>query len=262
MALSISDALFTAVVVEILLYGMYTCLFLASTYLLIFKREKSKVIIVMTILNVIMWSVSTTHAIIIIVKIRQIYLQGAGSENGDDVIRVVNNTSPGLYSLLGLETINFFIGDVIVSWRAWVLCNRNKWILFVSSALTLALFATAMASLLYTIGSVPLPTATSDKSFKSTRGTIAMVLTLLINIWATSVIAYRTWAHHRSIRTLIGSSFIRFCKQHGILSLMIESGIFYCCTWFATVILQSVSASNGIYILFCMLSQLTVGFFN
>ncbi|KAK0213902.1 hypothetical protein IW262DRAFT_282489 [Armillaria fumosa] len=37
---------------------------------------------------------------------------------------------------------------------------------------------------------------------------------------------------------------------------MIESGIFYCCTWLATVII-AVTASNGIYILFCMLAQLT-----
>ncbi|KAK0204555.1 hypothetical protein DFS33DRAFT_1321178 [Desarmillaria ectypa] len=254
MALSISDAVFIAVVVEILLYGMYTCLFLGSSYILIFKREKTKVIIAMIVLNTIMWSVSTTHVMILIIKMRQIYLQGADLENGN-VIHILNNESPGLYSLLALECINFFIGDGIVLWRAWILCNRSKLILWVSSILGVVACAIATASLLYTLGSPPLPSA-SDRPFRSIRGTIAMILTLLINVWATSMITYRTWTHHRSIRSIIGSSFVRFCKQHGILSLMIESGIFYCCTWCATVIL-TISTSNAIYILFCMLSQLT-----
>ncbi|KAK0204553.1 hypothetical protein DFS33DRAFT_1273644 [Desarmillaria ectypa] len=179
-----------------------------------FKREKTKVIIAMIVLNTIMWSVSTTHVMITIVKIHWVYLRGA--EHGD-VITIENNRSPGLYSLLTLECVNvhqtlttFFIGDGIVLWRAWILCNRSKQILWMSSILGIAAF-----------GEV----------------TIIMVLMLSINVWATSLITYcicstpfRT--HYRLIRSLTGSFFAsQFCKQHSILSLIIESGIFYCCTW-------------------------------
>ncbi|KAK0430686.1 hypothetical protein EV421DRAFT_244807 [Armillaria borealis] len=257
MALSVSDAVFVAVVVEILLYGMYTCLFLGSSYLLIFKREKAKVVIVMIVLNTIMWLMSTTHVTITIIKIHWVYLRGT-EHGGNTMILEGNNTLPGLYSLLALECVNFFIGDGIMLWRAWILCNRSRWILWVSSILGVTAFATTASALLpHLWGSEPLTSTASDGVFAGVHATIAMILTLSINVWATSLIAYRTWTHHRLIRSLTGASFAsQFFKQHGILSLMIESGIFYCCTWFATVII-AVTASNGIYILFCMLAQLT-----
>ncbi|KAK0470071.1 uncharacterized protein EV420DRAFT_88381 [Desarmillaria tabescens] len=254
MELSISDAVFIAVVVEVLLYGMYTCLFLGSSYILIFKKEKSKVVVTMIVLNTIMWSVSTTHVTINLIKIHWVYLRGAEKDN---IMIVENNMSPGLYPLLALECVNFFIGDGIVLWRAWILCNRSRRILWVSSILLVTAFVTAAVALLHTLGSSPPLSTTSDRPFASARAIIAMILTLSINVWATSLIAYRTWTHYRLIRSLTGSSFAsQFCKKHGILSLIIESGVFYCCTWFATIII-AVSTSNGIYILFCMLAQLT-----
>ncbi|SJK99802.1 uncharacterized protein ARMOST_03113 [Armillaria ostoyae] len=257
MALSISDAVFVAVVVEVLLYGMYTCLFLGSSYLLIFKREKAKVVIVMIVLNTIMWFMSTTHVTITIVKIHWVYQRGT-ERDGNTVILEGNNIPPGLYSLLALECVNFFIGDGIMLWRAWILCNRSRWILWMSSILGVTAFATTASALLPRLwGKEPLTSAASDGLFAGVHATIAMILTLSINVWATSLVAYRTWTHHRLIRSLTGASFAsQFFKQHGILSLMIESGVFYCCTWFATVIV-AVTASNGIYIVFCMLAQLT-----
>ncbi|KAK0235622.1 hypothetical protein EDD85DRAFT_1008740 [Armillaria nabsnona] len=241
MALLLSDAVFVAVVVEILLYGMYTCLFLGSSYLLIFKREKAKVVIVMIVLNTIMWLMSTTHVTIAIIKIHWVYLRGT-EHGGDAMVLEGNNTSPGLYSLLALECVNFFIGDGIMLWRAWILCNRSKWILWVSSILGVTAFGG--------VHDLPLTVPYTDSGVNA-------ILTLSINVWATSLVAYRTWTHHRFIRSLTGASFAsQFFRQYGILSLVIESGVFYCCTWFATVII-SVTASNGIYIVFCMLAQLT-----
>ncbi|KAK0193504.1 hypothetical protein F5146DRAFT_1181574 [Armillaria mellea] len=258
MALSVSDAVFIAVIVEVLLYGMYTCLFLGSSYLLIFKREKTKVFVVMMVLNTIMWFVSTSHVTITIIKIHGVYLRG--TEHGGNIITLEgNNTSPGLYTLLALECLNFFIGDGIVLWRAWILCNRSRWILCVSSILGVTASATTASALLPHLWSrEPLASTASDVPFSSVQATTAMILTLSTNVWATSLIAYRTWTHHRSIRSLTGSSFIsQFCKQHGILKWMIESGSpLNNGQQFAAVIIW-VSASNGIYVLFCVLAQLT-----
>ncbi|KAK0480367.1 hypothetical protein IW261DRAFT_130322 [Armillaria novae-zelandiae] len=257
MALSVSDVAFIAVIVEILLYGMYTCLFLGSSYLLIFKREKTKVFAVMMVLNTIMWFVSTTHVTIIIIKIHGVYLRGTG--HAENIITLVgNDTSPGFYTLLALECLNFFIGDGIVLWRAWILCHRSRWIFWLSSILGLTAFSTTVSALLPHLWSgESRTTSASDGPFTRIHAAIAMILTLSINVWATSLIAHRTWTHHRSIRSLTGHSFVsQFCKQHGILKWMIESGIFYCCTWFAAVIIW-VSASNVINILFCMLAQLS-----
>ncbi len=103
--------------------GMYTCLFLGSSYLLMwvsafqesflvakyslgrFKREKAKVVIVMVVLNTIMWFMSTTHVTITIIKIHWVYLRGT-EHGGDTMVLEGNNTPPGLYSLLALECVN------------------------------------------------------------------------------------------------------------------------------------------------------------
>ncbi|KAK0193538.1 hypothetical protein F5146DRAFT_1181669 [Armillaria mellea] len=233
MALSVSDTVFVAVVVEILLYGMYTCLFLGSSYLLIFKREKSKVVIAMIVLNTIMWLVSTTHVAITIIKIHWVYVRGT-EHGGNTMILEDNNTPPGLYSLLALECLNKM------------------------DTMGVTAFATTASALLPCLwGKEVLTSAASDGLFAGIHATIAMILTLSMNVWATSLVAYRTWTHHRLIRSLTGASFAsQFFKHHGVLSLMIESGVFYCCTWFAAVVI-AVTASNGIYIVFSMLSQLT-----
>ncbi|KAK0495220.1 hypothetical protein EDD18DRAFT_1171331 [Armillaria luteobubalina] len=257
MTSSVSDAVFIGVVIEVLLYGMYTCLFLGSSYLLILKREKTKVVIVMISLNTTMWFVSTTHVTMAIIKVHWAYQRGT-ENNGNNVIFEDNNTSPGLYSLIALECVNFFIGDGIMLWRAWVLCNRSRWVFWVSSTLSVTAYATTASAMLPCLwNKEPFTIAASDGLFAGVHATIAMILTLSINIWATSLVAYRTWTHYRSIRSLTGASFTsQYFKQYGILSLMIESGVFYCCTWLVTIII-AMTASNGIYILFCMLAQLT-----
>ncbi|KAK0213903.1 hypothetical protein IW262DRAFT_282377 [Armillaria fumosa] len=206
MSLSVSDAVFVAVVVEILLYGMYTCLFLGSSYLLIFKREKAKVVVVMIVLNTIMWLMSTTHVMMTIIKIYWVYLQGT-EHGGNTMILEGNNRPPGLYSLLTLECVNFFIGDGIVVWRAWVLCNRSRWILWVSSILYVTAFVTAASALLpHLWDREPLTSTASDGVIAGVHATMAIILTLSINVWATSLIAYRTWTHHRLIYSLTGTS--------------------------------------------------------
>ncbi len=73
--------------------------------------------------------------------------------------------------------------------------------------------------------------------------------TLTTNLWATSLVAYRTWyvscllkffseftsvsrSHNKFIRSITGETLMtRFRRQNGILAILIESGVFYACTW-------------------------------
>ncbi|KAK0204549.1 hypothetical protein DFS33DRAFT_1273640 [Desarmillaria ectypa] len=180
MALSVPDAAFIALAAEILLYGMYTCLFAGSSYLLIFKRKKSKVIVSMIILNIIMWSVSTAHAAVSFDEKFLGFLRENGAQNP---LVFENNAAPRVLAQLSLECINFLFGDGIILWRAWVLWKCDR-------------------------------------------------------------------------RILCESLAAQFCKQNSILAFLIESGMLYCCTWFAAIF-AFVFSSNGIYIMLGMLAQLT-----
>ncbi|KAK0470056.1 uncharacterized protein EV420DRAFT_1662997 [Desarmillaria tabescens] len=271
MAMPISDLVFISILLQMLLYdetflnptsrmllnkmiGMYTCLFLEALYLLIFRRKRSKVIVVMTILNIIMWSVVTTNVGLNMGINTVRFLRQNGIEN---VTVFDEYATPEIYLQLALEGINIVIGDGVVIWRAWLLWNQRRWILVVSSFLLLGTGVT-IANVAYALSISPI---TLDNLFDdpklSTWGIAAMALTTMTNLFATSLIVYRGWTHHRLLRSLTGESVIsHFCKQNGILTLLIESGVFYCCTWIATIILF-VATNNGITLMLDVLSQLT-----
>ncbi|KAG7445405.1 uncharacterized protein BT62DRAFT_933240 [Guyanagaster necrorhizus] len=255
MPLSVPDAVFIAVVIEVLLYGMYTCLFAGSSYLLIFKRKKSKVIVSMIILNVIMWSVSTAHAAVSFDE----KFRGFLRENGAaDPLVFENNAAPRVLAQLSLECINFLFGDGIILWRAWVLWKCDRRVLYMSVILLLVTLGIG-CGMGYALSHPPEPFVhnASRNPTAVIWGAGAMISTLITNICATSLIAYRTWTHHRLIRSLTGESLAaQFCKQNGILAFLIESGMLYCCTWFAAIF-TFIFSSSGIYIMLGMLAQLT-----
>ncbi|KAK0439950.1 uncharacterized protein EV420DRAFT_1583047 [Desarmillaria tabescens] len=231
MALSLPSAYFIALGLEILLNGIYTSLFIASMYLLLMKKKKTKVIMVMTVLNSIMWAVATSHMSVSFQQNYFAFLKQHAAEGGDVF---EDNASPTIYSQLSLEGINIVIGDSIVIWRAWTLWSRKTWVIITSG----------------------------DTSYGhgGSWGIAFIVFTLVTNVWATSLVAYRTWSHSKIIREITGEGLMdRFRRQNGILAILIESGVFYSTTWFIAII-AFICGNNGVYIVVDMLSQLTVVF--
>ncbi|KAK0480338.1 hypothetical protein IW261DRAFT_1564060 [Armillaria novae-zelandiae] len=255
MTLSVSDASFIALAIEMILYGMYTCLFAGSLYLLIFKRKKSNVIISMIILNILMWSVSTAHAGVSFDEKFTGFLREDGAHNP---FVFENNGAPRVLSQLTLECVNFMFGDGIILWRAWVLWKCDRRILCMSVILLLITLGMG-CGLGYTLSHPPEPFVNNESRNPTAViwGACAMISTMITNVCATSLIAYRIWAHHRLIRSLTGESLAdQFSKQNSILIFLIESGMLYVCTWFAAV-LTYILSSSGIYIMLGMLAQLT-----
>ncbi|KAK0480324.1 hypothetical protein IW261DRAFT_1477340 [Armillaria novae-zelandiae] len=251
---TVSDLCFISMLLQMFLYGTYTCLFLEASYLLIFRKKKSRVIIIMIVLNTIMWSVATTNVVMNMYINTTRFLRQNGFEN---TVIFDEYAVPEIYLQLALEGINIVIGDGVVIWRAWHLWNQRRWILVVSSILLLSTGVT-VANLTFALSAT---TTTLENLFDdpklSTWGIATMMLTTTTNLFATSLIAYRTWSHHRLLRSLTGKSgIVRLCKQNGIFPLLIESGVFYCCTWLATIIIF-VTTSNGITLMLDVISQLT-----
>ncbi|KAK0449891.1 hypothetical protein EV421DRAFT_1290346 [Armillaria borealis] len=254
MPLPVPQAVFISLALEIFLYGIYSCLFVGSSYLLLFRRKKTKVIITMTVLNVIMWLMSTGHVTLNFEKT----FRGFFWENGiQDSSVLEDDSNPVVLSQLVMECIEFIIGDAIVTWRAWVLWNRDRRILYASSILILGSVVTGIM-LFQTLASSSEPISIYRDGGTSTWTTSAMILTLSTNVFATTLIGYRAWVHRRLIRSLNGGSYsaAQVCGKIDIFALLIESGALYCCTWFAMIFVFKF-VNSGVYLMINMLAQLS-----
>ncbi|KAK0474909.1 hypothetical protein IW261DRAFT_1648914 [Armillaria novae-zelandiae] len=247
------EAFFIALQAEILLYGMYTCLFASSLYILLCKKKKTRVVNIMIALNTIMWSLATAH---LAVSFNQNY-RGIFRDHGvENPTAFENNASPWICTELALENVNFILGDSVVIWRAWVLWNRKRWILVVSAGCLLVTLGAGIG-VIYAFATAPKAVSVFDNPSLHIWELMFILSTMGTNIWATSLIAYRAWSHNRTIRAITGEAIMaRFRRQNGILALLIESGVFYCCTWLIAIIV-TLCGNKGAYVVIYMLSQLT-----
>lgn len=227
MPLLIAEAYFIAIGLEVLLHGMYTALWLVSMYLLLFKRKKTKVIVVMTVLNSIMWMVATSHMSISFQQNFQAFLHQHAADNPT---AFEDNSAPNIYLQILLESVNIVIGDAIVIWRAWILWNRKRWVIFTTATLLTGTI-TAATGLIRVYTMAPPAITLFENPSLSAWATAFISSTLITNIWATFLVAYRIWSHNKYIRTITGETFMtRVRRQNGVLAILIESGIFYRCT--------------------------------
>ncbi|KAK0480341.1 hypothetical protein IW261DRAFT_1607810 [Armillaria novae-zelandiae] len=253
MAITLPEASFVALTLEMLLYGMYTCLFVGSLYFMVFNRKKTKVIIVMIVLNTIMWSSATSQ---VAVSFQQNFHAFLWEHGADRPEAFEDNASPSIFSQRSLECVNFLIGDGVVIWRVWVLWNRQRWILMISTTLMLTTLVGAIG-VVQSFATAPQGVSIFDNHNLVSWCLTFVASTLTTNIWATTLIAYRTWSHNRLIRSITREGLmVRLGRQNGILAILIESGVLFICSWFIalTIIL---CGNNGVYIVIDMLSQLT-----
>ncbi|KAK0209275.1 hypothetical protein DFS33DRAFT_1308840 [Desarmillaria ectypa] len=231
----------------------HCCCALVIKFLHRFKRKKTKVIVAMAVLNSIMWIVATSHMSI---SFQQNFNAFLHKHAADNPTAFEDNAAPNIYLQILLESVNIVIGDGIVIWRAWILWNRKWWIIFTTATLLTGTITAAIGLIQVYTMAPPAFTLFQNPSL-SAWATAFISSTLITNIWATSLVAYRTWSHNKFIRTVTGETFMtRVRRQNGILAILIESGIFYCCTWFVAII-AFVCGNNLIYIVIDVLSQLT-----
>ncbi|KAK0444607.1 uncharacterized protein EV420DRAFT_1573831 [Desarmillaria tabescens] len=248
MALSLASAYFIALGLEILLNGTVKAfrnlVQLITDIIGIMKKKKTNVIIAMTVLNSIMWALATSHMAVSFRQNFLAFLKQHAAEGGDVL---EDNSSPTIYSQLSLESINIVIGDSIVIWRAWTLWSRKTWVITAAVGIVRA-FATA-----------PPRTSLFNNPSLSSWAIAFIASTLVTNVWATSLVAYRTWSHNKIIREITGEGLMdRFRRQNGVMALLIESGVFYSTTWVLFIaIIAFICGNNGVYIVVDMLSQLT-----
>ncbi|KAJ3919287.1 hypothetical protein F5877DRAFT_78175 [Lentinula edodes] len=243
--LSFPESYFLAVFCEAIFHGIYTVLFVGAMYLLLRKRgDKGKANIIMTIVTVIMYCMSTVHlALSVYQNLVALFTQRA-ADGGNTLFD--DKGSPLYYIQIGIEVINCLLGDSIVTWRTWVLWGCNWQIIYLPGLLMLASAATG-GVLVYQFSISP----PDQQTFSS--GIIVWVslfggFSFLTNFYAVVIISLKTW----KMRLLSANVVVSGPRYMSALLMVIESGAIYC-----LVLACAASASNAVIIVADMLAHLT-----
>ncbi|KAJ7221401.1 hypothetical protein GGX14DRAFT_190115 [Mycena pura] len=131
-----------------------------------------------------------------------------------------------------LRRLTYFLSDIIVVWRAWVIWQENR---MMHAFLALCIVATGVTSLTLLVFNF-------NSTFHGVHytldaqnflGTFGLLVT---NFFATALIGYKLWYYRRNIKKYINRSNNSHTKIESILILLMESGGLYCVFWILLMI--------------------------
>ncbi|KAI0259414.1 hypothetical protein BC834DRAFT_633397 [Gloeopeniophorella convolvens] len=135
---------------------------------------------------------------------------------------------------------NVILSDAIVMWRAWVIWDKSKTVLAISSIFSLATAAIGIwsvkgnggiASSNQGIGVLP------PSSAVGVLNTLVLcALSLSSNLWATTLVAWKAWIHRRWFKQLPENGGARASVVGRTLFLLLESGAVYSLFWIFLIV--------------------------
>ncbi|KAI0808410.1 hypothetical protein C8Q74DRAFT_134689 [Fomes fomentarius] len=139
-------------------------------------------------------------------------------------------------------TVNVILGDTIVWWRVWSIWQGNCVVRVLGIFLILGTAALGIADTTHSCmhthrSSVALASGNFNSTFPvgtlyqgDGTGMATCVISLVTNIAATALVAYKAWTHWRLI-----AKHLRLCSGRSqaerVLALIVESGVVYCVIW-------------------------------
>ncbi|KAI0309638.1 hypothetical protein OF83DRAFT_1179394 [Amylostereum chailletii] len=239
---------------ETFLFGVLSLLVIVSTYVLSLKGLRSRPRLLMLILTLTMYALSAAlwaidvysawdHLSIII----PLDLAGGeGTTSGND---------SNFYTVLVtniLAAVVSIMGDSIVLWRACVVWGMHEGMCIFSVVLILVQICSWVV---YMIGIVVAQTVpATPASFRPLGSPSANVdLTALVfsvslaaNVWATAIVAYKTWKHRRGVRRYLNNR-TRKSAVEAVFLLLVESGVLYAILWILYTISDVAEVSQSLH---------------
>ncbi|THU97546.1 hypothetical protein K435DRAFT_796412 [Dendrothele bispora CBS 962.96] len=148
-----------------------------------------------------------------------------------EVIPLITGLKIGLNLM---DRLNYFIGDIVVVWRAWVLFPQR---LAVKTTLSICLLGSFVGVSL-DIGL--LIKGVLENFFytgNKTEGLVLAIPLIFTNFTATALIGFKAWYHVQSIQRNLGSATTSPSKVLKIMLLLIESGLLYLAFWIGYLVI-------------------------
>ncbi|KAJ7435272.1 hypothetical protein FB451DRAFT_1464395 [Mycena latifolia] len=177
----------------------------------------------------------------------------------DNSQRVKINTALRISQAI-INNICVLLSDSVVCWRVYILYGRSKRVLWTAGCLLSALFTALFLCNLTQIG-IGFPSVGNLHQLSPgdlSIDIIALALCALINMWATSMIAYQGWRCWREIRRYFkGTNRRTFAES--MLVLFAESGAVYTALWIVKniIIIPSVEDTAYTYYATVLMYQIT-----
>ncbi|KAF8880628.1 hypothetical protein BD779DRAFT_1069533 [Infundibulicybe gibba] len=210
-----------AVWVEILLYGIYVCLFVQSMYIMASKaRENITSVKVFFIATVLLFIIATCNVAINFYRLLRGYIwlrDTVGPEAYFGDFQRWDNTAND--ALLFIMT---WIGDALVIYRCWIIWNYNYYVIILPAMLMTVSVGVNTASMYWF--------SHLDRiSFARLMKLMSAIYPLAFaqNTLATGLIAYRIWTQHRaSVRVGVHNTGSRMNLMY-IVRIVVESAMVY-----------------------------------
>ncbi|KAJ7200019.1 hypothetical protein GGX14DRAFT_303471, partial [Mycena pura] len=233
--LSDSVGLVPGMIVESALFGVLSLLFLFSTIALVQQGINVRPRVFMLTATVTMYVASATHwGLNLYTMMREI--------DDPDGWAGLPIEKPWLWSVVTTIALffNFWISDMVVMWRACVVWawRRDVKIVFLVFVIAPVILATIDVS---TAHASPTQNSFQPNAF----GLAALLVSLLSNLWATSLIGYKAWTHRRNIQTYFGTEG-RTSAAYSILVILTESGFLYCGIWGMFIVTRMIKSASHV----------------
>ncbi|KAJ6594339.1 hypothetical protein B0H19DRAFT_1095052 [Mycena capillaripes] len=214
-------------IVQTLVFGMYSVLIFLSTRMLLRRGFKTKINLIMFTITSFMYLLSTGYWIFSCVFVAHrmrdyMTLTTTGVDPGFDAI------DHWYVMFNAIININYVLSDGIVVWRAWVICLRShrKYMcipFFFLSLTTVAVLLT-IAIRIVDMNNVSIPHLAN---LLNTTQMTALGTSLISNLSSMGVVGATLWRHWKTIRVAFPDKKSQGTKTNHTLALMVESGLLY-----------------------------------
>ncbi|KAJ7362499.1 hypothetical protein DFH08DRAFT_930819 [Mycena albidolilacea] len=221
--------------VETALYAIFTVLIVASTYLLLTRGRRSRANKMMLCVTLVMYCLASWEWAVDVHRLRddlKVLLPADLVQPPPDHARRVK-VNIALHIAQGItNNICVVLSDMVVCWRVYVVFGRNKRVLVMAVFLLIVLACAIFLCNLTQIGQ-GFPSVTTLHRLVPSQliiDAVALALSALINVWATTMIGYQAWHCRRAIRHYLSDTSNR-TYAGGMMALFVESGIVYSILW-------------------------------
>jgi len=233
---SIMAANIAAIYIESFLYGLFFILSMASIYLIMkydgdkgtvsFRRPTSILKRPMLLGTILLFLIITTHFVLTFVRFFQAFIYFRGGSQPE----VFFNSD---IEMTEIVQIGFFLAGLVVSdtmftYRLWVIWNHNIYVVIFPICTVIALTVCSVGiTYQFTLYNSP---EESTYLLVAARWILGdCVFTLCTNVYCTSMIAWRIWNIHKSIRESLGNTSKRR-SLIPVINTFVESAAL-CTTW-------------------------------
>ncbi|KAF8889654.1 hypothetical protein BD779DRAFT_1520282 [Infundibulicybe gibba] len=235
MALDPNEYAFLGIGLELVLYGIYTVLFVLAVACLLRKRRLASVNKFYLFFCCFLYACCTTH---VIIKFRYLYkdMSEAAIKTG-----IVETGTPALRFADALVTLIDWFAEIVLIYRCWSIWQRNYYVVIFPTILSLAFVCCAVSTIVIlsrTVDAAIVPKALVP------LGTAAFAIPLTFNFIVTCLIAGRMWYHEIQRRKALRGAFIATGAPQYLrdaIFVIIEAGVLYLLAQFVLTVLFAIN---------------------